>query len=175
MLLVWYNRGCRVAWAVSLLTSHGTCNTLLRHGWQVAHLEDDAADAPDVARVGPAQAEDDLGRPVVPRADHAGVVLVLIRRAGVWVSPTGLASATRATTWLKNPSSDQLLGLLQLSQHTVVVSHSGVKETWNRVRCSAWPLFSPASLYLIAGVITKDHRTPLLLLSRRAVLTCRSR
>ena len=38
-------------------------------------LHQDAADAPDVAGEGPAQAQDDLGGPVVPRGHHAAVVV----------------------------------------------------------------------------------------------------
>ena len=42
-------------------------------------LEGDAADAPDVAGLRPAQLEDDLGGAVVSRAHHLGVVLPVKR------------------------------------------------------------------------------------------------
>jgi len=41
----------------------------------VIELEDDASDAPHIARVRPAQLQDDLGRAVVSGGDHGGVVL----------------------------------------------------------------------------------------------------
>lgn len=44
-------------------------------------LDEDAPDAPDVAGVVPAEAEDHLGGAVVARGHHGGVVLVLERGA----------------------------------------------------------------------------------------------
>ena len=44
-------------------------------------LDQDAAHGPQVAGEAPAQAQDDLGRAVMPRAHNAAVVLVLKRRA----------------------------------------------------------------------------------------------
>ena len=52
-------------------------------------LEGNAADAPDVARLRPAQLEDDLGGAVVPRADHLGVVLP-VKRGRAEVDQTDL-------------------------------------------------------------------------------------
>ena len=52
-------------------------------------LEGDAADAPDVAGLAPAQLEDDLGGAVVPRADHLGVVLP-VKRGRAEVDQTDL-------------------------------------------------------------------------------------
>ena len=46
----------------------------------LVELEDDAADAPDVAGLRPAQLEDDLRRAVVPRRHHRAVVLPVERR-----------------------------------------------------------------------------------------------
>ena len=52
-------------------------------------LEGNAADAPDVARLRPAQLEDDLGGAVVPRAHHLGVVLP-VKRGRAEVDQTDL-------------------------------------------------------------------------------------
>ena len=46
----------------------------------LVELEDDAADAPDVAGLRPAQLEDDLRGAVVPRRHHRAVVLPVERR-----------------------------------------------------------------------------------------------
>lgn len=43
----------------------------------LVQLKENAADAPDVAGVTPAQLEDHLRRPVVPRTDNRTVVLVV--------------------------------------------------------------------------------------------------
>ena len=65
----------------------------------LVELEDDAADAPDVARLRPAQLEDDLRGAVVPRRHHRAVVLpVERRRAEVdQLHPVVVGAARRST------------------------------------------------------------------------------
>ena len=55
-----------------------SCGSKVQDDYLV-ELEDDAANAPDVTRLAPAELQDDLGRPVVPGGDHAAVVLPVER------------------------------------------------------------------------------------------------
>ena len=65
----------------------------------LVELKDDAADAPDVAGLRPAQLEDDLRGAVVPRRHHRAVVLpVERRRAEVdQLHPVVVGAARRST------------------------------------------------------------------------------
>ena len=51
-----------------------SCGSKVNHNYLV-ELEDNAANAPDIARLAPAKLQDDLGRPVVPGGHHTAVVL----------------------------------------------------------------------------------------------------
>ena len=55
-----------------------SCGSKVNHNYLV-ELEDNAANAPDIARLAPAELQDDLGRPVVPGGHNTAVVLPVER------------------------------------------------------------------------------------------------
>jgi len=104
----------------------------LEQGLARKELDEDAPDGPDVARVGPPEAEDDLGRTIVARRDDRRVVL-LIERGRAEVDEADLSRA-QLLDWLALQESGRRSSGLTLFVLRRLVLYLRCPRSWCRRR-----------------------------------------